>query len=60
MLDLDRAAADSHDGIPIEAVEGEETKTGEFTAVSPPSDSLSNTPSRDDLIDLADRQGGKR
>ncbi|HEY5926369.1 MAG TPA: PAS domain S-box protein [Kofleriaceae bacterium] len=60
MLDLDRAAADSHDAIPVEPMEGEETKTGEFTAVTPGSDVVSNTPSLDDLSELADRQGVKR
>ncbi len=60
MLDLDRAAADSHDAIPIEQIEGEETKTGEFTAVSPASEAIANAPSLDDLTDLADRHGVKR
>jgi signal transduction histidine kinase len=61
MLDLDRAAADSADAIPIVEVEAEESKTGEFTAVSPPDpdnvDVVGNTPSRDDLSELADRHG---
>ncbi len=57
MLDLDRATADSHDAIPIEQVESEESKTGEFTAVSPPADVVASTPSLDDLSELADRSG---
>ena len=60
MLDLDRAAADSHDAIPIEPMEAEESKTGEFNAVAPASDDVANTPSLDDLTDLADRSGGER
>jgi len=75
MLDLDRAAADSADAIPIETVEGEESKTGEFTAVAPPprvkdragppaeaapGEPVGNTPSLGDLTELADRQGVKR
>lgn len=61
MLDLDRAAADSHDGIPIEHVEAEESKTGEFTAVAPSShDAIANTPSLGDLSELADRHGEKQ
>src|SRR5690606_3029258 len=57
MLDVDRATADSHDAIPIEQVESEETKTGEFTAVSPPAEGVASTPALDDLSELADRTG---
>ncbi len=64
MLDLDRAApepGDSHNAIPIETVEGEESKTGEFTAVSPPpAEAVSQTPTLGDLSELADRHGAKR
>ncbi|HEX5061545.1 MAG TPA: PAS domain S-box protein [Kofleriaceae bacterium] len=60
MLDLDRAAADSADAIPIETVEAEESKTGEFTAVAPVRESDANMPSLGDLTELADRQGVKR
>jgi PAS domain S-box-containing protein len=60
MLDLDRAAADSHDAIPIEQVEAEESKTGEFTAVARPDEPTANTPSLGDLSELADRHGAKR
>jgi PAS domain S-box-containing protein len=72
MLDLDRAAGssesgeftspsgiDGNDGIPLEPIEGEESKTGEFTAAALPDDT-SPTPSLDDLGALADRHGGKR
>ncbi|HUS31996.1 MAG TPA: PAS domain S-box protein, partial [Kofleriaceae bacterium] len=59
MLDLDRAAAESDTGIPIETIEAEESKTGEFSAVAPGAQVVSNTPSLDDLVDLADRSGGK-
>jgi PAS domain S-box-containing protein len=58
MLDLDRAAAESEHGIPIEQIEAEESKTGEFSAVTPGAEVVSNTPSLDDLVDLADRHGG--
>jgi PAS domain S-box-containing protein len=54
MLDLDRAAADSHDAMPI--VEADESLTGEFTAVAPPvEDVVRETPSLADLVDLEDR-----
>src|SRR3954463_14326943 len=59
MLDLDRAAADSDAGIPLEAIEAEDSKTGEFEAVAPGATVVSNTPALDDLRDLADRQGSK-
>lgn len=56
MLDLDRAAADSHEGIPVEQIVGEETQTGEFTAVAPPSNEVvRETPSLADLVELEDR-----
>jgi PAS domain S-box-containing protein len=55
MLDLDRAAADSHEGIPVEQIVGEETQTGEFTAVAPANDSVRETPSLSDLVELEDR-----
>ena len=62
MLDLDRAAA-SDSAIPIEAQESDD-KTGEFTAVASAGTAqsavLANTPSIEDLLDLADRHGGKR
>ncbi len=61
MLDLDRAApetGESHNAIPIETVEGEESKTGEFNAVS--SADVTPTPSLGDLSELADRHGVKR
>src|SRR3569623_2600014 len=35
MLDLDRAAADSADAIPVEQIISEARQTGEFTAVAP-------------------------
>jgi PAS domain S-box-containing protein len=57
MLDLDRAAA-SDQGIPVEAIEAEESKTGEFSAVAPGAAVVTNAPSLDDLVDLADRHGG--
>jgi hypothetical protein len=60
MLDLDRAAAESQDGIPVEPIEAEDSKTGEFAAVAPGSSVVSNTPALEDLLDLADRQGEKR
>jgi PAS domain S-box-containing protein len=60
MLDLDRAAADSQDAIPIEQIEGEETKTGEFNVASVlEEEDVTNTPSLDDLTELADRHGVK-
>jgi signal transduction histidine kinase len=55
MLDLDRAAADSAEGIPIAEVLGEETKTGEFTAVAPGTEVVRETPALADLIELEDR-----
>ncbi|HTL33003.1 MAG TPA: PAS domain S-box protein [Kofleriaceae bacterium] len=58
MLDLDRAAASSDAGIPLEAIEAEESKTGEFSAVTPGPEVVGNAPSLDDLVDLADRHGG--
>lgn len=57
MLDLDRAAADSHDAIPVEQVEAEESKTGEFTAVTAPVHAPDNTPTLGDLSELAERSG---
>jgi PAS domain S-box-containing protein len=63
MLDLDRAAAESDPAIPVEPPESDE-QTGEFTAVASEGTSqgavLANTPSIEDLLDLADRHGGKR
>jgi PAS domain S-box-containing protein len=61
MLDLDRAAAESDPAIPIS--EADDSQTGEFTAVPPASAQgavLANTPSIEDLLELADRHGGKR
>lgn len=61
MLDLDRAAATSDPAIPI--AEADDSQTGEFTAVPPASATgavLANTPSIEDLLELADRHGGKR
>jgi signal transduction histidine kinase len=55
MLDLDRAAADSAEGIPVEQIVGEETQTGEFTAVAPANDAVRETPSLADLVELEDR-----
>lgn len=55
MLDLDRAAADSHDAIPVEQVVGEDSQTGEFTAVAPGADVVRDTPSLADLVELEDR-----
>ena len=60
MLDLDRAAAESNEGIPIDNPEADESQTGEFTAVMPGPDVVSNTPTLDDLADLANRHGVKR
>ena len=60
MLDLDRAAAESNDGIPIESIEPDEGKTGEFAAVLPGAEVVTNVPTHGDLVDLADRQRGKR
>ncbi|HSD86675.1 MAG TPA: histidine kinase dimerization/phospho-acceptor domain-containing protein, partial [Kofleriaceae bacterium] len=60
MLDLDRAAAESDSGIPVEQIEAEDSATGEFSAVAPGPAVVGNTPSLDDLVDLADRHGGKR
>ncbi len=67
MLDLDRAAASdpsipvqTDDGAPVETIESED-KTGEFAAVPPAATSgapLANTPSIEDLLELADRHGG--
>jgi len=55
MLDLDRAAADSADAIPVEQIIGEETQTGEFNAVAPNRDVVRDTPSLVDLVELEDR-----
>jgi signal transduction histidine kinase len=61
MLDLDRAAAESDSGIPVQPIESDEL-TGEFNAVAPATrDALAAaTPSIEDLLELADRHGGKR
>lgn len=56
IMDLDRAAAESETAIPI--AEADEGLTGEFTVVVPATRDA-NTPSIDDLLDLADRSGGK-
>jgi PAS domain S-box-containing protein len=59
MLDLDRAAAESGDAIPV--VDADDGQTGEFSAVAPaPRESAAHTPSIEDLLELADRHGGKR
>lgn len=55
MLDLDRAAADSADAIPVEQIISEESQTGEFTAVAPGRDVVRETPSLADLVELEDR-----
>lgn len=55
MLDLDRAAADSADAIPLAEVLNEESKTGEFTAVAPGAEVVRDTPALADLIELEDR-----
>jgi PAS domain S-box-containing protein len=62
MLDLDRAAADSMDAIPVQQDNPEESQTGEFSAVSagppaPARDALEDTPALSDLVALADRMG---
>jgi signal transduction histidine kinase len=67
MLDLDRAAADSMDAIPVQQDNPEESQTGEFAAVAavaagppaPARDALEDTPALSDLIALADRVGDK-
>jgi PAS domain S-box-containing protein len=56
IMDLDRAAADSETAIPI--AEADDGLTGEFTVVAPATRDA-NTPSIDDLLDLAERSGGK-
>ncbi|MGE5185182.1 MAG: PAS domain S-box protein [Acidobacteriota bacterium] len=62
MLDLDRAAADSMDAIPI-STEPDEGLTGEFSAVAPaedltrPTEPPDPTPALSDLVELADRLG---
>ncbi|HTR49874.1 MAG TPA: PAS domain S-box protein [Kofleriaceae bacterium] len=63
MLDLDRAAADSMEAIPVQVESPDDSKTGEFSAVAPPPDAPppadpQNTPSLADLGALADRSGG--
>jgi PAS domain S-box-containing protein len=58
IMDLDRAAAESDPAIPIETSEADDGLTGEFTIVLPATRDA-NTPSIDDLLDLADRHGGK-
>jgi PAS domain S-box-containing protein len=55
MLDLDRAAADSADAIPLAEVLNEESKTGEFTAVAPGAEVVRETPALADLIELEER-----
>ncbi len=65
MLDLDRAAADSAEAIPVEQIISEESQTGEFTAVDPAAGTTSHsgaardvvreTPSLADLVELEDR-----
>jgi signal transduction histidine kinase len=62
IFDLDRAAADSMDAIPAQIESGEDSKTGEFSAVSAPPEvgaELENSPTNADLGELADRSGGK-
>jgi PAS domain S-box-containing protein len=62
MLDLDRAAADSMEAIPIATESPEDSLTGEFSAVQPPPPTpTENTPALGDLTALADRmEEGKR
>jgi PAS domain S-box-containing protein len=55
MLDLDRAAADSADAIPLAEVLNEESKTGEFTAVAPGAEVVRETPALADLMELEQR-----
>jgi len=55
MLDLDKATQEmeplpKEDAVPV--VEADDSATGEFTAVAPGSDVVSNTPSVADLVDL--------
>jgi PAS domain S-box-containing protein len=62
MLDLDRAAADSMDAIPVQTENPEESLTGEFSAVTPPPVEADRTgrddaPALSDLVELADRAG---
>jgi PAS domain S-box-containing protein len=62
IFDLDRAAADSMDGIPAHIESGDDSKTGEFAAPAAPTEAgaeLENSPSNADLGELADRSGGK-
>jgi PAS domain S-box-containing protein len=59
---VEAAVASVDVGDPPEPIESED-KTGEFTAVPAASSqgaALANTPSIEDLLDLADRHGGKR
>jgi PAS domain S-box-containing protein len=56
MLDLDRAAADSADAIPLAEVLNEESKTGEFTAVAPGAEVVRETPALADLMELEQRE----
>ena len=59
IMDLDRAAAESDAGdTAIPTAEADDGLTGEFTVVVPATRDA-NTPSIDDLMDLADRHGGK-
>jgi len=56
MLDLDRAAADSAEAIPLAEVLGEESKTGEFAAVAPGAEVVREAaPTLADLVELEDR-----
>src|SRR5262249_41977303 len=58
MLDLEKAAADSGNAIPIEQPEGDDTKTGEFAAVSAGTEVVTHKPTLGDLTDL--ERGVKR
>jgi PAS domain S-box-containing protein len=60
MLDLDRAAADSMEAIPVQQDNPDESLTGEFAAVAIPGekrDTRENVPLIADLAALADRAG---
>ena len=59
MLDLDRAASEQEPLTKPETA-GDDSATGEFAAVaSPPPGDVTNTPSHNDLSELASRQGLK-
>jgi signal transduction histidine kinase len=63
MLDLDRAAADSMDAIPVQQDNPEDHETGEFEAVPVPAipkrETRDDIPALSDLSALADRLGDK-